>query len=78
MILRQSAALLTAVKVEKKSKHVPGYDKVSQNTSSRCNSLYLLVLLRGDFWLMSDVGPWLLDLWIMSSKNAANRCHILI
>jgi hypothetical protein len=73
MIRRHSAALLTAVKVDKRSKHVPGSDKVSQNTSSRCGSVSLLVLLREDFSLVSDVGPWLPDLWIMSSKNAENR-----
>jgi hypothetical protein len=44
-----------AVKVDKTSKHVPGSDKVSQNTSSRSVFISLLDLWREDFSLMSDV-----------------------
>jgi hypothetical protein len=78
MIRRYSAALLTAVQVEKRSKHVPGSDKVSQSKSIRGVFINLLVLLREDFLLVPGVGPWLPNLWIMPSKNAENRCYVLI
>jgi len=55
MIRRHSAALLMAVKVEKRSKHVPGSDKVSHSKSIQGVFINLLVLLKEDFLLMPDV-----------------------
>jgi hypothetical protein len=56
MIRRHSAALLTAVKAEKRSKHVPESDKISQTETQTILLLVLFILTRGESSLM--VGMW--------------------
>ena len=53
MIRRHSAALLTAVKVEKRSIYAPESDKVSQREVQTRLFLVLFVLSREDCSLMS-------------------------
>ncbi|OLE03778.1 MAG: hypothetical protein AUI36_42900 [Cyanobacteria bacterium 13_1_40CM_2_61_4] len=76
MIRRQSAALLTAVKAEQRSKDAPRSDKVSQTEAKTKLFLVLFVLYREDFSLMSGRGPYFSTLPIMRSHNAYNRCHV--
>jgi hypothetical protein len=77
MIRNHRAALLTAVKVEKRSKQVPGSDPWSQRVLFQGVFIYLFVLIREDCWLVPDVGPGSPELWIMPSKNAGNRGYAL-
>jgi len=70
MIRRRSAALLTAVKVEKRSKYTPGSDKVSQTEAKTILFLILFVLSREEFSLMSGMGRSFWTLPVMRSNNA--------
>jgi hypothetical protein len=55
MIRRHSAASLTAVEVEKRSKYAPESDKVSQREARRILFLALFVPSREEFSLMSGM-----------------------
>ena len=59
-------------------KHISGSDRVSQNISSQCIFLNLLVLFREDFLLLSHDGASIQSLWIMPSKNAENHYYVVI
>jgi hypothetical protein len=56
MIQRHSAALLTAIKAEKRSKNVPESDKISQTETQTKLFLVLFVLSRGESSLMVGMG----------------------
>jgi len=76
MIRRQSAALLTAVKTEKRSKYSPESDKVSQTEAKTILFLILFVLSREEFSLMSGTGRSFWTLPVMRSNNTQNRCRV--
>jgi hypothetical protein len=70
MIRRHSAAFLTAVKAEKRSKYAPESDKVSQTQAQTTLFLVLFVLHGEGFSLMSGMGQSFWTLPVMRSNNA--------
>jgi len=70
MIRRHSAALLTAVKAEKRSTYIPESDKVSSTEARTMLFLVLFILSREEFSLMSGMGRSFWTLPVMRSNNA--------
>ena len=73
MIRRHSTALLTAVKVEKKSKYASESDKVSQREAQTILFLVFFGLSQEGFSLMSGMGRSSWTLPVMRSKGIRER-----